>query len=121
MKRLVTISLFVLSGCTHFTVDTLRLDQNVYDAKPLDCKMPVLYQQPKNTIIVAAIAAGKWVEFGPNKKPTLNELLPHMKKEACKLGADALLIEDVKPGAKAWTSPIPADHAVAHALKYKTK
>jgi hypothetical protein len=48
----------------------------------------------------------------------LNAMLPGMKKEACKLGADAIILKNVENGGVNFAGPADRGHASAVAIKF---
>ncbi|MBY0370468.1 hypothetical protein K2X33_07265 [bacterium] len=104
----------VVVGCASggFT----KVSSNDYPARPADCPIEVLYKMPKMHHeplgqISAVSAQSYW------KGKDLASLLPDMKKAACALGADALVVTHVDEGGTAWTQPTEGK-ASATAIRY---
>jgi hypothetical protein len=51
----------------------------------------------------------------------LDAMLPDMKAEACRLGADALIIRSVEEGGVNWAGPADRGHASATAIRFRKR
>ena len=87
-------------GCA--TASVTKLSEKTYPPKPDNCEMRVLTQPPTDKKydelgIVSGVSGQAWWQG-----KDLDSMLPDMKTEACKLGADTLVIKNVEAGGMAW-------------------
>lgn len=86
----ITFALLIalLAGCA--TMDTTRLTDKVYPAKPADCPIRVYTLRPSERFEEIALLNGQdWA--------SLDSIIPRLKEEACALGADAIVITHSRP------------------------
>lgn len=102
MKRELRVFIAVASlmGCA--TANVTKLSSNTYPPKPENCEIKVFTQPPTDKKyeelgLVAGVSGQTWWQG-----KGLDSMLPEMKAQACKLGADALVIKNVEAGGVAW-------------------
>jgi hypothetical protein len=121
MNRLLGLSaLLLISACSTTTNSTL-LTEKKYAPKKDDCAIKVYSSNPTDVKFEEiAILTARSQEFSSNT--TLERILPHLKEEACKIGADGIVIKNAVDGSYTgvWTgTPVnqPAS-ASATAIKF---
>jgi hypothetical protein len=91
MRVVVVFAIVIISGCASTSVT--RTGGNSYPSKPSDCSLQVISTFPKDSkydeLGIVHGKSGGSIFHGQG----LDSLLPDMKEEACKLGADALVLK----------------------------
>ena len=117
---------WIISACLALTLgacagaSVTRLTDKTYPAKSENCKIKVFAADPKEPFEqVGLITAkgGQTIFEGSD----MDTMLPLMKKEACKLGADALVIKNVAEGGMTWVTAKERGNASAMAIKLYSK
>jgi hypothetical protein len=111
----ILVAIMCLMGCA--AANVTKISENAYPPKPEDCEMKVLTQPPTDQKyeelgIVSGVTGQAWWQG-----KDLDSMLPGMKAEACKLGADALVLKNVEAGGVAWIQSTQGK-ASAVAIKY---
>ena len=95
-----------------------KLSKNTYPAKPANCDIEVLSEEPKRSHeklgFVTAVSGQTWWA-----KKSLDAMLPTMKEEACEVGADAIVLKQVEEGGVAWVASTQGK-ASGLAIRYTT-
>lgn len=93
-------SILFLAGCASTSVTPLN--DNKYQAKDINCRIQVLstlpIDKPYEELAILSAVTGQTIFHGKD----LNAMLPSMKKEACKLGADAIFLKHSEAGGIPW-------------------
>ena len=81
-------SLFCMVGCVQVVTKVTPLSANHYPEKPSDSALPVLSQFPTDRKYeeICIIESKKYIG-------SLNDMLPTIRAEACKVGADAIVVK----------------------------
>lgn len=93
----------VLVGCAS-TASFTRLNETTYDAKPKNCEIAVLSEDPQRPHEKLGFVTGVSGQTAFSSK-SLKGMLPSMKEQACLAGADALVLKHVEEGGVAWIAP----------------
>jgi hypothetical protein len=105
----------VLSACA--STGVMRLSQEVFPAKPIGCTIEVFNTTPKVSFIeIARVSARSGQTIFEGKG--LDSMLPDMKKAACKLGADGLILNNVQEGGYNFVGPADRGSASGVAIKF---
>ena len=104
----LTGAALLLLGCSPITTEVVRLAPGIAPAKATPCDLAVLADPPRDRPYeeLALVSARS---FQP-----LEKMLPRMKDEACKLGADALILKSTTMGGGRHAS-----QASAVAIRYR--
>ena len=113
MKPYLIVFILVLSGCASSSVQLLSAEQ--YPSKNSECPLDVFTSESKVTkkYKEIAIITHKTKQDAFSDKGA-SSIIPELKEEACKLGADGLIVRSVQQGT--WGEP---GHGEAIAFKYQ--
>lgn len=101
------ISLFILTGCSIYHVDSQNMTDNFYPSKnsPSDIEYLETVNQPHEVIGIAIV--------NTERRQTMDDVIEKMKYEAAILGGDA--ITDIKTDASGGWKKLPAQKFIGNA------
>lgn len=107
MKRL-TSTLFLLSICVgcnpRVTTSVARISNETLPPKPADCDVQILTQIPTEKTYKEIAILNATTDTDSVTKKDFNLMLPSLKRKACELGANAIVIKNVDQGGQ-WANP----------------
>lgn len=114
---LIVLSAAILSGCAG--AEITQLSDRQLPSRPDDCNIQVFATDPKQEfeeIAIVTAKGGQTIFEGSD----MDTMLPLMKTEACRVGADGLILKNAAGGGMNWVGPKDRGNASGVAIKLKT-
>ena len=92
----LTLLLAIAQGCA--TTQVAHLGEKTYPSKSENCKMPILTEAPKDRKYEEVCLINGRGGQSVFESKDVEDLLPELKSEACKCGADAVILKNSKAG-----------------------